>query len=133
MGEDADHNRGRRKGATLLRALVSTFKWNLTCTGMLMVGDSAVHILQVGGHGRGAREREGGGGEIFLHVFSSGDNGRGQEEGEEEGGGARGEEGGGERGAAIHVSRSRHIIDLPLLRNRGGEARRVVTDAKHAP
>lgn len=48
MGEGSNHNRGRRKGATLLRALVATFKWRLVLTGLLMVGNSAAHILQVG-------------------------------------------------------------------------------------
>lgn len=56
MGEDDGHNRGRRKGVTLLRALVATFKWRIALAGLLLIGDSAIHIAQVGGrpagHGR---------------------------------------------------------------------------------
>ena len=57
MGEDDGHNRGRRKGITLLRALVATFKWRIALAGLLMIGDSAIHIAQVGGRagGRGGR------------------------------------------------------------------------------
>lgn len=51
MGGDSEHSRGRRKGTTLLRALVATFKWRLVLTALLMVGDSTIHIIQVGGDG----------------------------------------------------------------------------------
>eukprot|EP00752_Nemacystus_decipiens_P006704 g6027.t1 len=46
MGEDEGHSRGRRKGITLLRALLATFKGRLALAGLLMMGDSAVHIAQ---------------------------------------------------------------------------------------
>ncbi|CBN77893.1 conserved unknown protein [Ectocarpus siliculosus] len=46
MGGDSEHSRGRRKGTTLLRALVATFKRGLALTALLMIGDSAIHILQ---------------------------------------------------------------------------------------
>ncbi|CAM9122756.1 unnamed protein product [Ectocarpus sp. 4 AP-2014] len=47
MGEDSErHGRGRRKGATLLMALVATFKWRLDLSGVLMIGDSVSHIIQ---------------------------------------------------------------------------------------
>ncbi|CAB1098879.1 unnamed protein product [Ectocarpus sp. CCAP 1310/34] len=49
MGEDSEHSRGRRKGTTLLRALVATFKWRLTLTALLMIGDSICRIIQVWG------------------------------------------------------------------------------------
>jgi len=60
MGEDKGHSRGARKGMTLLRALVATFKWRIALAGLLLIGDSAVHITQVGprtGGGPGGRER----------------------------------------------------------------------------
>lgn len=47
MGEDDAHNRGRRKGITLLRALVATFKWRLALMALLIIADSAIHIVQV--------------------------------------------------------------------------------------
>ena len=47
MGEDAAHTRGRRKGMTLLRALVATFRRQLVTSGLLLLGDSAVHVAQV--------------------------------------------------------------------------------------
>lgn len=49
MGKDSEHNRGRRKGTTLLRALVATFKWRLALSGVLMIGDAICHIIQVWG------------------------------------------------------------------------------------
>lgn len=52
MGEDDGHNRGRRKGVTLLRALVATFKWQLMVAALLLIGDSVIHIAQVGGRAR---------------------------------------------------------------------------------
>lgn len=48
MGEGGGHTRGRRKGTTFLRALVATFKWRLGLAGLLMVGSSVAHIMQVG-------------------------------------------------------------------------------------
>lgn len=47
MGEDSEHKRGRRKGTTLLRALGATFKWRMALAGLLLIGDSATHIMQV--------------------------------------------------------------------------------------
>ncbi|CAM9399555.1 unnamed protein product, partial [Ectocarpus sp. 12 AP-2014] len=47
MGEDSKGDgRGRRKGTTLLRALVATFKWRLALTALLMIGDSICRIIQ---------------------------------------------------------------------------------------
>ncbi|CAM9346350.1 unnamed protein product, partial [Ectocarpus sp. 8 AP-2014] len=46
MAEDSEHSRGRRKGTTLLRALVATFKWRLALTALLMIGDSICRIIQ---------------------------------------------------------------------------------------
>ncbi|CAM9886717.1 unnamed protein product [Scytosiphon promiscuus] len=46
MGKDIDHKRGRRKGTTLLRALGATFKWRMALAGLLLIGDSATHIMQ---------------------------------------------------------------------------------------
>ena len=47
MGEDAAHNRGRRKGTTLLRAILASFRRKLVISGILLLGDSAVHVSQV--------------------------------------------------------------------------------------
>lgn len=49
MQEDGGHsnNRSRRKGATLLRALLATFKWRLALAGACLVGESILHITQV--------------------------------------------------------------------------------------
>lgn len=49
MAEDSIHNRGRREGATLLRALLATFKWRLALPGVFLVWESAFHIAQVRG------------------------------------------------------------------------------------
>lgn len=69
MGEDDGHNRGRRKGITLLRALVATFKWRIALAGLLMIGDSAIHIAQVGGRaGGGAGEGHGYLARLFVYV-----------------------------------------------------------------
>ena len=61
MGEDDGHDRGRRKGVTLLRALVATFKWQLMVAALLLIVDSIIHIAQVGG--RAWEETE-----LFPHV-----------------------------------------------------------------
>ncbi len=67
MGEDKEHRRGARKGITLLRALVATFKWRIALAGLLMIGDSGVHIAQVGAvPGIGARESER---IIYVYMF----------------------------------------------------------------
>eukprot|EP00903_Cladosiphon_okamuranus_P016201 g14950.t2 len=47
MGEDCAHSRGRHKGTTLLRAVLATFKWRLVLMALLMIADSAIHIVQV--------------------------------------------------------------------------------------
>lgn len=49
MVEDSTHNRGRREGTTLLRALLATFKWRLVVPAACLLGESAFHIAQVRG------------------------------------------------------------------------------------
>ena len=73
MGEDDGHNRGRRKGITLLRALVATFKWRIALAGLLMIGDSAIHIAQVGGRAGGRERGTGGIWHVFLFMSAFGD------------------------------------------------------------
>lgn len=48
MGEDDAKHRGRMKGATLLRALMKTFRWRIAVGAIMLMGDSAAHIAQVG-------------------------------------------------------------------------------------
>ena len=44
---DISHNRSRRKGTALLRALWTTFRTRTIVSAVICVGDSAVHISQV--------------------------------------------------------------------------------------
>lgn len=47
MGDDKGHRRGRRKGITLLRTLIATFKWRIVLAGFILIIESAVRIAQV--------------------------------------------------------------------------------------